>query len=734
MASFLRRFLTDPGNSILLNIESINVLDLTPPASIAGIGTGAVCIVGEFENGPFATPTEVTSAEDWRNTFGVLGYTYGSLGAQNPCARKRSADAAVVPELWNGNGAVQLNGKKFARLIICRADTSVGSAYFTRFGSVSGSAKPFYNLATGQQVSFNVNAAGISTATFTGTPAAVAGAAGTFALVGGESVVLGYDGAANFTVGFLAGDGSVAAAIARINAAAGFAFATNSAGQLLLTGRQGGTGGQVRVVSVDAGSTATKLGLTAPTTNSGAGNVANIAAVTPTEVRTVVQAAVANLTLEYLGDGTPRASANTGISSILVAAPNTAADIGFVTGANDTGATGTAGVIPAGTVVQAAGPVNFVTMQDVNVTAANAGPYAVKVRHALDDGTGAGVGPGALTVTTPIAIDAFGATALAPLTAALTEAAIDAQYSAAIDSTKDINTVGREINIIYSARQSNVVRRALRQNAIDASANGCLGRRACIRPPLGTTRTAAMGAGEPGNQAYRDQRVIYCFPGFSTFVPAIALAGTAGGTGFNSTGIVDVGADGFMATLLSQLPPEENPAQETDLLGGVVGLESSPNAQGFQLADYINFKAAGIAAPRIDAGVAGFQSGVTNVDPAVFPSLKNIARRGMADYIEDSLAIAMKAFGKKLTTAKRRQAAVAQIRAFLNNLLSPNNPDAQRIDGFTIDAKSGNTPTTLGQGLYRIIINVRTLSSLDSIVLQSTIGETVDVTELPVAA
>jgi hypothetical protein len=52
-----------------------------------------------------------------------------------------------------------------------------------------------------------------------------------------------------------------------------------------------------------------------------------------------------------------------------------------------------------------------------------------------------------------------------------------------------------------------------------------------------------------------------------------------------------------------------------------------------------------------------------------------------------------------------------------------------------VDDTDGNTDVTLSEGMYRITVNVKTLASLDSIVVQTTIGEDVDVTEvLPQAA
>jgi hypothetical protein len=177
MSVFVRRFLFDPGNEVLLNIESVNIIDLVPPSPIAGVGTGTVLLVGEFENGPFGVTTEVVNASDLANTFGSLGYTYGSVVANYPCAVARKVDGSVTPEYWNGNGFVALNGKQFARLLICRVDTSVGSVQFQRMAYLTGAAQPSYVLATGQQLTLNVNGGGDQTAVFTGTPATVAGVA-----------------------------------------------------------------------------------------------------------------------------------------------------------------------------------------------------------------------------------------------------------------------------------------------------------------------------------------------------------------------------------------------------------------------------------------------------------------------------------------------------------------------------------------------------------------------------
>jgi hypothetical protein len=856
MASvFTRRFLFDPGNNVLLNIESVNILDLTPPGSIAGIGTGTVLIVGEFENGAFLAPTQVNGASDLQQNWGLLGYTYGGVQGYNPCAASRYADQTLAAENWNGNAFVQLNGKQFASLIVCRVNTSVGSITLTSRAFITGNSSFRYFMAPNDVLGLDVGA-GAQTATFTATAATVTSAAGTYSSVtAGMTVLLGYDGAPNFTVTFLAGDTTQANVLARINQYAGFTIAATVSGTTFsLTGIQQGNQAQIRVVSGSAGAL-TALGLSAATTF-GTGNVANIQAVSEAEIQTVVQGAISNTAVEIDPNGNIRISKTTGLEqdyvyvtsatttniqnslgfvpgmqgsnlgvglvlatggtfplantgtislaiddnfgaqgvnggvpftvtitasmalSAFVSAVNTAAGatvcyadsttgftlVGKVPGGrvNVVGASaanvlsqmnlavgiynGTGlptSLIQAGTIVQDSTAAHvFVTMQDVvfaatgvtigGVLAPLQGPWTVPIRHALDNTLGLGATAGTIT-TIPNPVQSFSLSAInnQVITAALTDAQIDAAYINALNATLDVNSVSKTANIIYSARQSNTVRKGLKANALNASANGCYGRMAVVRTPLGTTKQVAMSSGaEPGVGAYRDQRVIFTWPQANTFVPIIGQRGTAGGLGYTYSGNVDVGADGFMASILSQLPPEENPGQDTPFTTAINSPESSPNAAGLQITDYINLKAAGVCALRMDQGTAIFQSGCTSVDPNVYPQFVRISRRRMADFIQDSLALLASGFGKKLSTAARRAGLTSEIRAFMEQLLNKGNPNGQRIAGYTVDAVTGNTPDTLALGIFRIIINVQTLPSLDSIVLQTTIGEQVQVQEV----
>lgn len=827
-ASFIRRFLSDPGLETLLEIESVNILDLEPPAALTGVGSGTALLVAEFENGPFATeegPQEVGSSTDFLTRFGGFGYIYDSVPSNNPCARVRRADSAIIPEFWNGNGFIALVNKRFKRLVVARVDTSVGAVEFTRLPCLSGSTSPTFDLSPAQTLVL-VTDSGSTTFTFNATAAHIDSAAGAYPGVtaGGEQMVVAIDGTL-YTVVFAASASLTQAnVIDRINAVVGYTAATNQGGGVTrITGRTKGTSGSVQIVSIDA-ALAAITGFAAGSPAIGTGNVSNIATVTLSELATILGAswqvqrdadgavAICSATAAFFYVGSTSTAAGLGFTSGFVATANgtallagrsgtfpttfaggetlvlshdggqqlvitftsseqTAAQVAsFInaavsytmatvvggqimlasknagpsarvdvyggTGATTIGFAGpyiqsatsnvVGGTLPAGTRVRNSSGNEWVTMQGVTVTAASKGPYSVKVRPAQDDGTAASALAFAVNVMpfhSPIG--GFNVVNPLPLSAALTEAQLDAAYQKAFDTTLNLNSTAAIANLSWSARQSNACRAMAKQNALVASANGAFGRLAFIRPPLGTTtRARARGSVQPGVGAYRDQRAVYCYPGVQTFVSQIAARGLSGGDGFTADGVIDVPFDGFVASVCSLLPPEENPGQETTFLGGVLGIEAgNPDVQNLDIGDYTAFRASGICAPRID-GTAFIQSGVTSVDPSVSPNLRNIARRRMADFIQDSLARRLSSFGKKLNARSRRAVIKSEIDAFMRRL-----KDGERIDGFKTDSVSGNTPDTLALGVFRIILRARTLSSLDSIVLVSTIGENVDIAE-----
>lgn len=734
--SWTRRYSSDPGLAELAKIEGVVIIDNDPPPSPTGGLTGFVTAIAELEDGPFNVPTQLLNGTDFQNTFGGFGFTYDGVASNNPCARARKADGALNPEYWNGNGFIALANKRFRQLAVVRVDTSVGSVQFTRRAAILGNNKAQWSLTAAQQLTLDIGGGPLN-AIFNAGIAIKTSSAQTFpnGFTGGEKMTIVADeGTPNqigpFEVTFLAGDTTQSAIISRINLAAGYTMAAASSGTVTtLSGRQKGTGGNVRIVSQDATvTTALAWALTAVV---GTGNVSNIDQVTFAEVKSIVEAAVAGTTVERTPSGLLRIAANSA-GTITATTATTADDFGFTEAVASTAATGNAGTIPAGTRVRTGGGVEWVTCQTIAVTAANAGPYSVKVRPAVDDGTTGSASASSVTVM-PAALElaAFSVTNSASLSAALTEAAIDAAYLAAFATTLTPNKVTAKSDLFISARASNAIRQAARTNAIEASNNGLVGRKFIMRPPLGsTTRALAISSNQPGAGAYRSDRVIYAFPGTYIFLPQIAVRGLAGGAGFSADGYIDVGFDSFVASICSQVNPEENPGQLTTYATAALGIErNNADVQSMEIDDYVAFKAAGIAALYMEDGTATIQSGVVNVDPAQFDNLKNIARRRMADYIQDSLAVVLKPFAKKLGTKDRRATCLGTVDEFLLGLAGTGASTAQRIDSYSVDGRTGNTPEALAKGIFRIKVRVKTFSSLDVIVLDCTIGETVTIAE-----
>ena len=733
-AGYVRRWTQEQSAATYLAIESVNVIDLAPPSTFAGVPFGRALLVGEFEDGPFATPTLVADEDLGEGkTFGGFGFSYQGVRYKNVCARQRKADGAVKAEPFNGSGFIQMQGKKFSSLVLSRVDTSVGNVEFTRCAYIDGSNQPFFTLQPAQTLVFNFgNIAANTTATFNATPASVTGSAAVFAnITAGMNVTLAYDAQPAFQTTFLTGDTAIANVAARINQYAGFTFASSNAGQLELTGRQAGTGGRVFVVSASA-NTLADLGLSVGQSNGG-GNVSNISSVTPTELNTIVSAANADATVTVLSDGTIRLTdvADGASGKLEVLSVSTAVNLGFAPlDTTVTAAAGNDGIIPAGTQVSVANGPAFVTMQTITVAAANAGPYSVKVRHALDDGSGANCSVSTANVLPlPIDVDAYTVTNPLPISAALTESQIDAAYTLAFDACEDVNTPAKQVNVSWSARQSNSTRRELRADALSASATGLFGRVACLRTPMGLSKASAMStSAEPGVGPYRNERVLFCYPQASVIIEAIQATGVAGGNGFTATGQIDIGADGFLASSISQLPAGENPAQDAGFLTNIVSLESGAPT-GLSMDDYIAFKAAGIVALRMDDGEAVFQSGVTSVDPLVQSSQTDIERRTLADFIEDSMAVLAAPYSKKKMTAAAKAAVLDAWKNFLDPLLGDADGNNQVLDSYSLIPKS--TPAMLAQGRYRVQFKGRSVPSFKSIELSATVGAGVIIDETP---
>jgi hypothetical protein len=306
---------------------------------------------------------------------------------------------------------------------------------------------------------------------------------------------------------------------------------------------------------------------------------------------------------------------------------------------------------------------------------------------------------------------------------------LDALYEGCFEALLADAYPTRDISILFSARTSDAIRAAMKTHVQTASAQG-RGRMAVISPPINEVDLdTVLGDAAPGVGADRDERVIYSWPGVEVSVADAQLKRIkrANGT-YTTDGLLDVRADGFMASVLSNLSAERNPGQAADpvplCLSPILGFQTG-NLPDFNMSDYILFRQNGVAAIRFDrAANKSFQSGITTSTVA---TEKNINRRRMADEIQDSLAAIYEKFSKLPLTNQLKDAIEGETVAYLEGLLSATNPASQRIEAYSVDSKSGNTPELNAQGIYVVVVRVRMLATADDIVLQAEVGPTVTI-------
>ena len=556
------------------------------------------------------------------------------------------------------------------------------------------------------------------------------GAENVAGISGGDNFDVSLDAGAPITVTFAGTPASVAAAVADINTQVGstVAFETPD-GNIRFYGGSVGTSGSI-TLAAGAPDALVNLGHV-PGTDSGSSNVSDVNAVTAAEVAAIVNGTAGlsaiNVIADLGPDGEVRICDDTPGETLTVATTAMATALGL--SPLDTAVAGTdhdGGAIPAGTRVREGGGAEWVTMQTLDVPAGAAGPYVAKVRPALDDGTAVGIGAG--LVTTLVDQPAFAVlTANNPqaLGAALTEPQMDTAYTAAMEATLNPKFATREANFTLSARRSDAVVREGLSNAQRATSDGLLARKFISGDPLNTTLNQSIANVAQFASAFSD-RLFYTAKGLKVTIPDIAARGAAGGLGFTDDGVITVRADGPLTTVCATLPPENNPGQGTGLIEDFFEVDSFGEVLDRQA--YEAAKRAGIAMPRIDrqSGTI-FQSGVTT---STDPARVTMARRKMADFIQDTAAELFNPFAK----LPNRQSLRDRIRGvwdqFLAGLKSEQNPDLSRIVDFAVDdsVNAGNTDEVLARGVYYLETRVKTLSSLDDIVVRTEIGEGVVVT------
>ncbi len=670
MAGFIRRYGYFPGTEVITLIEGVIIVDLPPPGSVNGVGTGVVALIGEFADVSYGVavssagvvstksqPVEIFSSQDLINKMGGFDETLGDTGVSG------------------GNAFLALRNKSFSRLICIPVNLASANAtrVYRKLPTNLGATAPTpvvpvvgASVAAGREFKLGSNRVRTMKAVnFTAIGAFKQGTDGAVTAAGAPAATQTFGSAGGGFLTAVRPDGTVGI----------------KAGDLIVIGQDSGAGAlganaDTYRVAADA-SSATQL-----TVEKQSGSTFDWTSTTLLPWRIHVWS-----------------DAESGQGAVINAA---------------------AATIPArpldATVVAATGLGPTIAPPSLTQTTWDSLSGLAMVTHPT----------GALTYTS---------TVQAPNAAS--DATIDALYAPCFDALLTDDLPGREVNIVVPARTSTTIRSKQKSHVLSASAQG-IGRITIDSPPLnkgsggsyaqyGTSDV--IGDGDPGVGYARDERVVYCWPGAQTFIPEAVNFPLKGADNFlHSDGYLDQTLNLWMASLLSNLPPERNPGQGSapvpQVMAPILGFQRGISGLGMN--DYVQFRQKGIAALRIDRAVGPiFQSGITT---SLISGMKNINRRRMADFIEDSLSQRYNQFAKQPLTNGLKDAIVGETVAFLDDLLSPNNPASQRINGYIVDEKSGNTPDMEAKGVFVVISKVRTLATADFIVLQAEIGEGVNIT------
>lgn len=308
-----------------------------------------------------------------------------------------------------------------------------------------------------------------------------------------------------------------------------------------------------------------------------------------------------------------------------------------------------------------------------------------------------------------------------------TTADIRARYLEAINALLNDDYPMNEVSIITAARKDSTIQSYLYNHVLTSTSRG-MSRCTIVSPTLTTqTMAAVLASSAPGvggtGGAVRHDRVWYSWPGCRTFIPEAVGYSIANADGTSDDeGIIDVTMDTWLACLLSNLQPEYNPGQASDpvpqIFAPIMGYQRG--APNLDMDVYKLLRQYGVAALRMDR-TAGpiIQSGVTT---SLTTGEKNINRRRMADFIQDTLAERGNQLSKRLLRESLKDSILSEFDAFLADLLSENNPEAQRIHSYSLDDKSLNTPAKEALGIHVVKTKVRMLATLDNLVLATEIG------------
>jgi phage tail sheath protein FI len=280
-----------------LNLSSGITYREEPPKTrlLQGVPTSILAALGVTERGPHV-PTLVTSFEEYLNTFG------GDIADSDlPNAIRaffdeggRQAWIQRVVHYTTISNPLTRQGAK-GTITLQSAVASPGQA------AVNGSIAGPWALTPGDDLDITTDLGGPTVATFNADAATVTGSnTAPFALANNDTLIVEIDNGAPQTITFLTsefadiGNATAEEVAAVINAKISGAFADVTGNAVRITSDLIGTDSDVTVTGGVNGPTV--LGLVGAT-DAGGGNVADISAVTAAEAKTIIEAAVAGVTV-----------------------------------------------------------------------------------------------------------------------------------------------------------------------------------------------------------------------------------------------------------------------------------------------------------------------------------------------------------------------------------------------------------------------------------------------------
>ena len=669
-AGFIRRYTTLPALETITQIEGVVVIDGTPPASIQGVGSGVVCGIGECADVSYGVQVSGGNVSTYPQPLQVTtdADLQSRIGGFDPTLGD-FGDAG-------GNLLADLLGRRFAAgLTVIPVNTAAAKAVrLFRYLPLSASD-------TDPTPAVPLQAYTVPAGTL-------------FQTSGGATPVR-------------------SAAVATFTADAAYATGIDGSGNWAtpaVTQNFDRTTGSWYDDNVQVGDVIVIGGATTSITFSGTYRINAITSAT-------------RIVVERL-DGASFSTGSVLADEVYRVHPAAAADTGSVLAATASGYT-----IPARPISASVSPATSLPAFGAPVWSNATRSTGWTPSVALSLVTQQGVGNGLTYVAGLHAANAANSTEL------------NSAYSAAMQALLADADPASSVNIVFCSRSSRSIASALKTVVTTRSDSG-RGMVALIAPGLSCVTRAAATSSATGSAtdssfgvaatdaAGRSDRVVFNWLGVKLSIPAavgssIQLASGA----YTTDGVIDVSPVGHCASTLSQLPPERNPGEYSDItasaLSTVLGFQTA--APTLSVNDYILLKSSGVMSLRNDR-TTGFvwQSGITS---SLTAGRKTVARRRMADFIQDSVGERLNIYAKQLLTQDLKDTIYQEVDGFLAGLESVDQPARQRISRYSVDPTSGNTDALEAAGVYVIVAKVRTLASADDIVFNTQIGESVVVSD-----